>query len=42
MEEKDNIIVGLEVEIVTLRKHLQNKNMQNESKFLEDIISSQR
>jgi hypothetical protein len=32
----------LEAKIVTLRKHLQNKNMQNNSKCLEDIISIQR
>jgi hypothetical protein len=32
----------LEAEIVTLRKYLQKKNMQNGSKFLDDIISSQR
>jgi hypothetical protein len=32
----------LEVEIVTLRKDLQKKNMQNNSKFLDDIISSQK
>jgi hypothetical protein len=32
----------LEAEIVTLRKDIQNKNMQNNSKFLDDIISSQK
>jgi hypothetical protein len=32
----------LEAEIVTLRKDLQKKNMQNNSKVLDDIISSQR
>jgi hypothetical protein len=32
----------LEAEIVTLRKDLQNKNIQNNSKVLNDIISSQR
>jgi hypothetical protein len=31
----------LEAEIVTLRKDIQNKNMQNSSKVLDDIISSQ-
>jgi hypothetical protein len=32
----------LEVEIVTLRKDLQKKNMKNNSKFLNDIMSSQK
>jgi hypothetical protein len=32
----------LEEEIVTLSKDLQKKNMKNKSKFLDDIISSQR
>jgi hypothetical protein len=32
----------LEEDIVTLRKYLQKKNMQNNSKFLDDIISSQK
>jgi hypothetical protein len=32
----------LEADIVTLRKDLQKKNMQNNSKFLDDIISSQK
>jgi hypothetical protein len=32
----------LEVEIITLRKDLQKKNMQNSSKVLDDIISSQK
>jgi hypothetical protein len=36
------IIEKLEVEIVTLRKDIQKKNMQNNSKVLNDIISSQR
>jgi hypothetical protein len=36
------IIINLEVEIVTLRKDLQKKNMQNNSKVLNDIINSQR
>jgi len=32
----------LEAEIVTLRKDIQKKNMQNNSKFLDDIIRSQK
>jgi hypothetical protein len=32
----------LEAKIVTLIKDLQNKNMQNKSKVLEDIINSQK
>jgi hypothetical protein len=32
----------LEAEIVTLRKNIQKKNMQNGSKVLDDIISSQK
>jgi hypothetical protein len=39
---RDMIIENLEVEFVTLRKDIQNKNMQNNSKVLNDIISSQR
>jgi hypothetical protein len=35
-------IENLEAEIVTLRKDIQKKNMQNNSKVLNDIISSQR
>jgi hypothetical protein len=42
LEERDRIIENLEAEIVTLRKDLQKKNMQNSSKVLNDIISSQR
>jgi hypothetical protein len=42
LEERDGIIGGLETNIVTLRKYLQKKNMQNNSKVLDDIISSQR
>jgi len=42
LEEIDRIIGNLEAEIVTLRKDLQKKNMQNSSKFLDEIISSQR
>jgi dynactin complex subunit len=41
LEEKDRIIGNLEADIVTLRKDIQNKNMKNSSKFLDDIISSQ-
>ena len=41
LEERDRIIRNLEAEIVTLRKDLQKKNMQNISKVLDDIISSQ-
>jgi hypothetical protein len=32
----------LEAEIVTLRKDRQKKNMQNNSKVLNDIINSQK
>jgi hypothetical protein len=32
----------LEAEIVTLRKDIQKKNMQNSSKVLDDIINSQK
>jgi hypothetical protein len=42
LEERDNIIGNFEVEIVTLRKDLQKKNMQNSSKVLDEIISSQK
>jgi hypothetical protein len=42
LEEKDKIIGNLEVEIFTLRKDLQKKNMQNSSKVLDNIISSQK
>jgi hypothetical protein len=41
LEERNRIIGNLEAEIVTLRKDLQKKNMQNNSKVLDDIISSQ-
>jgi hypothetical protein len=41
LEERDGIIGNLEAKIVTLRKDLQKKNMQNTSKVLDDIISSQ-
>jgi hypothetical protein len=42
LEERDRIIGNLEEKIVTLRKDLQKKNMQNSSKVLDEIISSQR
>jgi hypothetical protein len=42
LEGKDRIIENLEAEIVTLRKDIQKKNMQNSSKVLDDIISSQK
>jgi hypothetical protein len=32
----------LEAGVVTLRKDIQKKNMQNRSKFLDDIISSEK
>jgi hypothetical protein len=42
LEEKDKIIGKLEAEIVTLGKDNQKKNMQNSSKVMYDIISSQK
>jgi hypothetical protein len=42
IEEKERIIGNLEAEIVTLRKNIQKKNMQNSSKFLDDIINSKK
>jgi hypothetical protein len=42
LEGKDRIIGNLEEEIVTLRKDIQKKNMQNSSKVLDDIISGQK
>ena len=42
LEEKDKIIGNLEAKIVTLRKDLQKKNMQNNSKVLDDIINSKK
>jgi hypothetical protein len=42
LEGKDMIIGNLEVEIVTLRKDIQKKNIQNSSKVLDDIINSQK
>ena len=42
LEGKDMIIGNLEAEIVTLKKDIQKKNMQNSSKVLDDIINSQK
>jgi hypothetical protein len=42
LEGKDRIIGNLEAEIVTLRKDIQKKNMQNSSKVLDDIINSKK
>ena len=42
LEEKDKIIGNLEAEVVTLRNHIQKKNMQNSSKVLDDIINSKK
>jgi hypothetical protein len=42
LEGKEKIIGNLEAKIVTLRKDIQKKNMQNSSKVLDDIISSQK
>jgi hypothetical protein len=42
LEGKDMIIGNLGVEIVTLRKDIQKKNMKNSSKVLDDIIHSQK
>jgi hypothetical protein len=42
LEEKNKIIGNLEAKIVTLRKDIQNKNMQNNSNVLDDIINSQK
>jgi hypothetical protein len=42
LEENDRIIGNLEAEIVTLRKDIQKKNMQNSSKVLDDIINSKK
>jgi hypothetical protein len=39
LEGKDIIIGNLEVEIVTLRKDIKNKNMHNSSNFMDDIIN---
>jgi hypothetical protein len=42
IEGRDRIIGNLEAKIVTLRKDLENKNIQNNSKVLNDIISNQK
>jgi hypothetical protein len=43
LEEKEKIKEILEVEIVSLRKELQKKDMQqNNTKILDEIISTQR
>jgi hypothetical protein len=42
LEQKDKIVGNLEAEIVTLRKDIQKKNMQNSSKVLNGIISSKK
>ena len=42
LEGKDRIIGNLEAEIVTLRKDIQKKNMQNSSKVLDDIINNKK
>jgi hypothetical protein len=42
LEGKDKIIGNLKAEIVTLRKDIQKKNMQNRSKVLDDIIKSKK
>jgi hypothetical protein len=42
LEGRDKIIENLEAEIVTFIKDLQKKNIQNNSKVLNDIINSQR
>jgi hypothetical protein len=42
LKERDKIIGNFEAEIVTLRKDIQEKNMQNNSKVLDNIISSQK
>jgi hypothetical protein len=42
LEGKDRIIGNLEVEIITLRKDIQKKNIQNSSKVPDDIIDSKK
>jgi hypothetical protein len=42
LEEKEKILGNLEAEVVTLRNDIQKKNMQNSSKVMDDIISSQK
>jgi hypothetical protein len=42
LEGRDRITGNLEAQIVTLRKDIQNKNMQNNSKVLNGIINSEK
>jgi hypothetical protein len=42
LEGNDRIIRNLEVEIVTLRKDIQKKNMQNSSQVLDGIINNKK
>ena len=43
LDEKDKMIEGLEEEIVTLRKYLQKKDMQQDNtKTLDKIINNKR
>jgi hypothetical protein len=42
LEEKDRIIGNFKAEIVTLRKYLQHKNMENNSKVSDNVIKSER
>ena len=42
LEGKDRIIGNMEAEVVTLKKDIQKKNMQNSSKFLNNIISCKK
>jgi hypothetical protein len=42
LEGRDKIIENLEAEIVTLRKDIQKKKMENSSKVLNDIVNIQR
>jgi hypothetical protein len=42
LDENDRIIEGLEVEIVTLKKYLQKKDMhKKKTRILDDIINIQ-
>jgi len=42
LKGKDMIIGNLETKIVTLRKDIQKKNMENNSKVMDDIFSSKK
>jgi hypothetical protein len=42
LEENDKIIGNLEAKVVTIRKDIEKKNMQNSSKVLNDIINSKK